>query len=128
MIAHLYPRTVPRGRSRWLPASFAGRGANHADPTVAAGLEHPRLPMPASERENADSRHQRLKERRLTRSERLNPELGDQYAYVALGPRSKLVLAHAVGKREPRTTRKLMRQVRKRVQGRSELSTDGFMD
>ena len=70
----------------------------------------------------------RKKEFRLTPSEQLNPELGDQYAYVALDPRSKLVLAHVVGRREPRTTCELIRQVRTRVRGRIELFTDGFKE
>ena len=70
----------------------------------------------------------RKKERRLSPSEQLNPEVGDQYAYVALDPRSKLVLAHVVGKRELRTTRELIRQIRSRVKGRIELFTDGFVE
>ena len=70
----------------------------------------------------------RKKEGRLTPIEQLNPEMGDQYAYVALDPRSKLVLAHVVGKRRIQTTMELIRQIRTRVPGRIELFTDGFVE
>ena len=51
----------------------------------------------------------REKQRRPSVIEQLNPELGDQYAYVALDRASRLVLVHVLGKCEPVTTREMTR-------------------
>ena len=65
-----------------------------------------------------------------TRQERLrigDPyEYGDQYIFVALDAYSKLVLAFAVGKRDADTTRRFIEDLRDRLAGRIQLSTDGF--
>ena len=66
------------------------------------------------------------KQHRLNALEELNPELGNQYAYVPLASCSKLVVAHVVGKRDTPTTHELIRQVRARVKGRIQIFTDGF--
>ena len=65
-----------------------------------------------------------------TRQERLrigDPyEYGDQYIFVALDAYSKLVLAFAVGKRDAYTTHQFVADLRDRLAGRIQLSTDGF--
>lgn len=48
------------------------------------------------------------KERRLTAQEKLNPELGDQYVFVALDAQSKLVPNYLVGKRDGETALQFM--------------------
>ena len=66
------------------------------------------------------------KQRRLTPDERSNPELGDQYTFVGFDPTSKLIAAYAVGKRNAWTTTEFLLQLRARIPGRIQLSTDGF--
>ncbi|MDE0001710.1 MAG: hypothetical protein OXQ29_03330 [Rhodospirillaceae bacterium] len=61
-------------------------------------------------------------------SEQLDRTIGDQYTYVALCPRSKLVIAHTVGKRDAQTTTEFIKQLRIRVPRRIELFTDGYKE
>lgn len=53
-------------------------------------------------------------------------ERGDQFTFLAIERRSKLVLGHLVGKRTQENCRELLRQVKTRTTGRVALSTDGF--
>ena len=68
------------------------------------------------------------KERRLTDQEKLNPELGDQYVFVALDAESKLIPAYAVGKRDGTTALRFMTDLQARLtgNGKIQLTTDGF--
>ncbi|MFQ5888337.1 MAG: IS1 family transposase, partial [Candidatus Hydrothermarchaeales archaeon] len=68
------------------------------------------------------------KERRLTDKERLNPEIGDQYVFVALDAETKLVPTFTVGKRDRETAIGFMLDLQKRLtgNGRIQLTTDGF--
>jgi len=68
------------------------------------------------------------KERRLTREEKLNPELGDQYVFVALDADTKLIPAFTVGKRDGETALQFMMDLQDRLQGNGkiQLTTDGF--
>lgn len=68
------------------------------------------------------------KERRLTQQEKLNPELGDQYVFVALDPESKLIPSYMVGKRDGETALKFMLDLQNRLKGngRIQLTSDGF--
>ena len=68
----------------------------------------------------------RKKQRRLTPEEKLNPELGDQYAYIALDPITKLVPVFVVGKRDGATTIRFVQELRDRLAGRIQMSTDAF--
>ena len=67
-------------------------------------------------------------ERRLTPEEKLNPELGDQYIFVALDAETKLVPTYLVGKRDGEAALKFMLDLQERLQGngRIQISTDGF--
>jgi IS1 family transposase len=53
-------------------------------------------------------------------------EFGDQYVFVGMDADTKLVISHLVGKRESATTYYFMRDLRERVTGRIQLTTDGF--
>jgi IS1 family transposase len=64
------------------------------------------------------------KERRVSSSE--PEEWGDAYVYVAMGRHNKLAIAWAVGKRDQATTDAFMRDVRGRVRGIVNLSSDAF--
>ena len=52
--------------------------------------------------------------------------MGDQYIYVALDARTKLVLCHGVGKRTGETTDRFIEDLAGRIVGPVQLSTDGF--
>lgn len=64
------------------------------------------------------------KERRVAPSE--PEEWGDAYVYVAMGRHNKLAIAWAVGKRGQATTDAFMLDVRARVRGIVNLSSDAF--
>ena len=53
-------------------------------------------------------------------------EYGDQYTFVALDPSSKLVVSFVVGKRDGITTQELIDDLKDRVSGKFQLSTDAF--
>jgi IS1 family transposase len=66
------------------------------------------------------------KEAKLTRREkRVNPELGDQYIFVALDPDTKLVPVFVVGKRNAKVARQFVCELRRRVNNRPQITTDG---
>lgn len=54
-------------------------------------------------------------------------EVGDQYIFVAMDSKSKLVCSHLVGKRTPENTVLFMRDLQYRVIGRPTITTDGFV-
>ena len=68
------------------------------------------------------------KEGRLNDIERQNPQLGDQYVFVALDAESKLVPSFLVGKRNGQTALRFMQDLQAKLagNGRIQLFTDGF--
>jgi len=67
------------------------------------------------------------KERQLTDQDRLlHPDYGDMYTFVAFDPATKLVPSFLVGKRDGLTALHFMQDLRQRVTGRLQISTDGF--
>jgi IS1 family transposase len=54
------------------------------------------------------------------------PDVGDQYAFVALDAHSKLIPAFAVGKRDASTAQAFIRDLQTRLVSRVQLTTDGF--
>jgi hypothetical protein len=66
------------------------------------------------------------KQKRLKPEEKAAGELGDAYTFVAFDPVSKLVPVVRVGKRDWTTTGTFIRELRARVRGRIQLSTDAF--
>lgn len=55
-----------------------------------------------------------------------HPEHGDQYVFVALDAGSRLVVSYLVAKRTAASTRLFCADVRSRVLGRPQVTTDGF--
>jgi IS1 family transposase len=70
----------------------------------------------------------RKKEQRLTEAEQRNPELGDQYVFIALDAETKLVPTFTVGKRDSENAHRFMEELRNRLNGngRIQMTTDGF--
>jgi IS1 family transposase len=70
----------------------------------------------------------RCKQQRLADEEQNNPELGDQYVFVALDAESKLIPLFVVGKRDTTTAHRFIDGLRQRLNGngRIQLTTDGF--
>lgn len=57
----------------------------------------------------------------------LNPEKGDQYTYVALASSTRAIIAYRTGKRDSGTTHDFIADLRERVIGHPEISTDGYL-
>jgi IS1 family transposase len=69
------------------------------------------------------------KQAQLSEDERDNPELGDQYVFVALDAETKLIPTFLVGKRDGQTALQFMMALQKQLatNGRIQLTTDGFL-
>jgi IS1 family transposase len=52
---------------------------------------------------------------------------GDQYTFVALGSSSRAIITYRTGKRDSETTDNFVQDLRQRVIGVPEISTDGFL-
>jgi IS1 family transposase len=57
---------------------------------------------------------------------RRSPVLGDQYTYVALASSTRAIVAYRTGKRDGVTTDEFIQDLRARVIGAPEISTDGL--
>lgn len=78
----------------------------------------------------------RKKQGRLNDAEKNNPELGDQYLFLAIDQDTKLIACHTLGKRTEETTRKFIAKLANRIvlpdsqdgpwSEKPQLSTDGF--
>ncbi|HKQ34813.1 MAG TPA: IS1 family transposase [Nitrospiraceae bacterium] len=55
-----------------------------------------------------------------------NPELGDQYTYIALDPVSKVIPAFHVGKRDSINTHRFIEDLSRRIEGPTQVSTDAW--
>src|SRR4051794_40946677 len=55
-----------------------------------------------------------------------SPMRGDQYTYIALGAASRAILTYRTGKRTTETTDEFIQDLRQRVIGSPEISTDGL--
>ena len=55
-----------------------------------------------------------------------DPFRGDQYLFLAMGAESKLIISHVIGRRSPVQTEALLRDLRQRVPGHFQLTTDGY--
>lgn len=67
------------------------------------------------------------KQKQLKQSEVDNPELGDQYVFVALDADTKLVPAFRVGKRNLQLATSFMMELKTRINTIFQLSTDAFV-
>jgi IS1 family transposase len=66
-----------------------------------------------------------IKEKRL-RQEHDPVAMGDQYVFVAMDAETKLIPSFLVGKRNPANCYYFMQDLRERIVGRVQLTTDGF--
>jgi hypothetical protein len=69
------------------------------------------------------------KQAQLTEDERGNPELGDQYVFVAIDAETKLIPTFLVGKRDGQTALQFLIALQKQLaqDGRIQLTTDGLL-
>lgn len=65
------------------------------------------------------------KQRHLKRTD--SHEKGDQYTFVGLASASRMIVGYRTGKRDTATTDEFMADLRERVLGAPEISTDGFL-
>jgi IS1 family transposase len=56
----------------------------------------------------------------------LNPEKGDQYTFIALGASSRAIVAYRTGKRDTEMTDQFIQDLRGRIIGVPEITTDGW--
>ena len=66
------------------------------------------------------------KQARLAYEERFDPEVGDQYVFVAMDAETKLVPWFEVGKRNATVATRFMGALKTRLTGHFQLTTDGF--
>lgn len=66
-------------------------------------------------------------QKKQKRSDRHNPLIGDQWVFVALDAETKLIPAHYVGKRTRYDTTVFLWDLYRRLQGRTQLTTDGLV-
>jgi IS1 family transposase/transposase-like protein len=55
-----------------------------------------------------------------------DPFKGGQWLFMAMDSKSKLIISHVIGQRSPLNTEKLLNDLKQRVTGRMQLTTDGF--
>ena len=55
-----------------------------------------------------------------------DPFRGSQYLFMAIDSKSKLIISHVIGQRSNRNTENLLNDLKQRVAGRMQLTTDGF--
>jgi IS1 family transposase len=67
------------------------------------------------------------KQKELKQSEKNDPELGDQYVFVALDADTKLIPAFRIGKRTSDIAHPFMVELQTRINTRFQLSTDSFV-
>ena len=69
----------------------------------------------------------RKKQNRLTKREKRNKSIGDQYVFYAIDPVSKLIPVWIIGKRDKQTALKFMRKLKNSLNGcRPQISSDAF--
>jgi len=66
------------------------------------------------------------KQQRLTKREKRNSAIGDQYAFVAIDADSKLIPCFEAGKRNSKTALRFIRALESRLTRRIQLTSDGF--
>lgn len=64
------------------------------------------------------------KQRRVAREE--GTDVGDQYTFIAMAAAAKAIISYHTGKRDGISTTQFVQDLRERVLGRPEISSDGF--
>ncbi len=67
------------------------------------------------------------KQARVNKNELAAAAIGDQYTFLALASSSRAIIAYRTGKRDSGTTHDFIADLRQRVIGLPEISTDGFL-
>lgn len=77
------------------------------------------------------------KQGKLTETQKLDTTIGDQYLFVGLDQKTKLIITHVLGKRTEETTRRFVAKLANRIvlpespnaplEQKPQLSTDGFV-
>jgi IS1 family transposase len=67
------------------------------------------------------------KQARVHKNELAAAAVGDQYTYVALAASSRAIISYFTGKRDSGNTHEFIADLRQRVIGLPEISTDGFL-
>ena len=67
------------------------------------------------------------KQARVNKNELAAAAVGDQYTYVALSASSRAIISYFTGKRDSGSTHEFIADLRQRVIGLPEISTDGFL-
>lgn len=67
------------------------------------------------------------KQARVNKNELAAAAIGDQYTYVALAASSRAIISYFTGKRDSGSTHAFIDDLRERVIGLPEISTDGFL-
>jgi IS1 family transposase len=67
------------------------------------------------------------KQARVKKNELRAAAVGDQYTYIGLASASRAIIAYRTGKRDSGTTHDFVADLRERVIGSPEISTDGFL-
>jgi IS1 family transposase len=67
------------------------------------------------------------KQARVNKNELGAAAVGDQYTYIALAASSRAIIAYRTGKRDSGNTHEFIADLRQRVIGSPEISTDGFL-
>ncbi len=67
------------------------------------------------------------KQARVNKNELAAAAVGDQYTYVALSASSRAIISYFTGKRDSGNTHAFIADLRERVIGLPEISTDGFL-
>lgn len=66
------------------------------------------------------------KEKNVAKAKNPPDFAGHSWTHIAIDAKTKLVISYRIGKREPRQTRWLLKDLRKRVLGRVSFATDGY--
>ncbi len=99
-------------------ALHVGRGCAELHDRIMVGLRVPRIEL------DELWAFVGCKQKRVTAQDA--PIRGDQYTYIALAASTKAIIAYQTGKRNADTTDLFVRDLRERVLGSPEISSDGY--
>lgn len=112
------------GVNRGTVASLAlkvGRGAAELHDRMMVGLRPSRLEL------DELWSYVAKKQARVGKNELAAAAVGDQYTYIALAASSRAIVSYFTGKRDSGSTHDFIADLRQRVIGSPEISTDGFL-
>lgn len=99
----------------------AGRGAAELHDRMMVGLRPSRLEL------DELWSYVAKKQARVGKNDLAAAAVGDQYTYIALAASSRAIVSYFTGKRDSGSTHEFIADLRQRVIGSPEISTDGFL-